>query len=121
VFESNIKTILRGLEDKGYNPRIVGFYDSPDALKVAVLKKAGVGLLYCKDVVKHEVQKGELKILNVQDLKLYGRTFIVYQRSRPLSANANLFLDLLRRERRVATEIQRRAEHVRSREARGRL
>lgn len=97
VFESNIKNILRGLEDKGYKPRITGFYDSPDALKVAVLKKAGVGLLYCKDVVKHEVQKGDLKILNVEDLKLYGRTFIVYHKHKPLSVNAKLFLELLRR------------------------
>jgi DNA-binding transcriptional LysR family regulator len=99
VFESNIKTILRALEDKGYKPRIAGFYDSPDALKVAVLKKAGVGLFYCKDVVNHEVQKGELKVLNVQDLKLYGRTFIMYHKIRPLSANAKLFLELLRQQK----------------------
>lgn len=97
VFESNIKTVLRGLENKGYKPRITGFYDSPDALKVVVLKKAGVGLLYCKDVVKHEVEKGALKILNVEDLKLYGRTFIVYHKHKPLSVNAKLFLKLLRR------------------------
>jgi DNA-binding transcriptional LysR family regulator len=97
VLDTNIKTILRRMESKGFQPRIAAFYDSPDAVKVAVKKKTGVGLLYYKELVQRDVETGELKILKVQGLRAYGRTFILYKKDRPLSANAELFLELLRR------------------------
>jgi DNA-binding transcriptional LysR family regulator len=83
-------------EEREYRPKVAAFYDSPDAVKVAVRNKIGVGLLY-RELVQREVQKREFKILTVENLKLYGHTYIIYHKQRPLSANAQLLLKLLRR------------------------
>jgi hypothetical protein len=47
--------------------------------------------------LEREVQKKEFEILTVDNLKLYGETYIFYHKQRPLSANAQLLLKLLRR------------------------
>jgi LysR family transcriptional activator of glutamate synthase operon len=93
--DSSLNQMLRDMEERGYRPKVAGFYDSPDAVKVAVRKKIGVGLLY-RDLLEREVQNKEFKILTVENLKLYGHTYIMYHKQRPLSANAQLLLKLLR-------------------------
>ena len=99
--ESNINKMLGGLEKKGYALNISSYFDSPDAVKVAVAKGRGVGLLY-KESIRLEVQRGAFRILNLSGLKLYAESFIVYHRDRPLSDTAREFLKLLRRRRRQA-------------------
>ena len=94
--ESSLNKMLRDMEEKGYRPKVAAFYDSPDAVKVAVRKKIGVGLLY-RELLEREVEKREFKILTVDNLELYGETYIFYHKQRPLSANAQLLLKLLRR------------------------
>lgn len=54
------------------------------------------GRLY-RELVQREVQKKEFRILTVENLKLYGHTYIIYYKQRPLSGNAQLLLKLLRR------------------------
>lgn len=93
--ENTTERMLREME-KGFRPKVVAFYDSAAAVKVAVRKHMGVGLLY-KDTIMHEAQKREFKILNIVDLKLSSNTFIMYHKDRPLSAKAKLFLVFLRR------------------------
>ncbi|MBI4526118.1 MAG: LysR family transcriptional regulator substrate-binding protein [Deltaproteobacteria bacterium] len=93
--ENTIERMLREME-KGYRPKVAAFYDSADAVKVAVRKNTGVGLLY-KDTIMHEARKREFKILKIEDLKLSLNTFIMYHKDRPLSAKAKLFLDFVRR------------------------
>jgi LysR family transcriptional activator of glutamate synthase operon len=93
--ESTRKRMLREMEKRGYHPKVAAFYDSADAVKVAVRKNTGVGLLY-KETIKHDVQKGDFKILKIDDLKLDVHTFVVFHKNRPLSDNAKLFLDFLR-------------------------
>jgi DNA-binding transcriptional LysR family regulator len=99
---TNIKTILSELEHKGYQPRVTAFYDSPDAVKVAVKKRTGVGLLYRKALATQDIRKENLRILKVEGLKRYAHSFIVYHKDRPLSSSARQFLELLRRRRRQA-------------------
>jgi DNA-binding transcriptional LysR family regulator len=93
--ESTRKRMLREMEERGYRPKVAAFYDSADAVKVAVRKNTGVGLLY-KETIKHDVQKGDFKILKIDDLKLDVHTFVVFHKTRPLSDNAKLFLNFLR-------------------------
>ena len=99
--DSNLKEMLGGLETKGYTLDIAAYYDLPDAVKVAVAKRTGIGLLYEKSI-RPDVERGVFKILNLDRLKLYGQSYIVYHKDRPLSANARRFLDLLRRRKRQA-------------------
>lgn len=105
--ESSLNKMLRGMEEMGYRPKIAGFYDSPDAVKIAVRKKVGVGLLY-RELVRREVRKKEFKVLTVENLKLYGHTYILYHKQRPLSANAQLLLKLLRRRKQRQTSRLKR-------------
>jgi LysR family transcriptional activator of glutamate synthase operon len=93
--ETTRKRMLRQMEERGYRPKVAAFYDSADAVKVAVRKNTGVGLLY-KETIKHDVQKGDFKILKVDDLKLDVHTFVVFHKNKPLSDNAQLFLNFLR-------------------------
>jgi DNA-binding transcriptional LysR family regulator len=97
--DSNFKKMLRDLEIKGYTLNITAYYDLPDAVKVAVAKRTGIGLLYEKSI-RPDVQRGAFKILDLEGLQLYGHSFIIYHKDRPLSTNAKRFLELLRQRRR---------------------
>jgi DNA-binding transcriptional LysR family regulator len=92
--ESTRERILRGIKDRGYRPKVAAFYDSAGAVKVAVRKNTGVGLLY-KKTIEHDVEKGDFRVLKIDDLKLDVYTFVVYHKTRPLSDNAKLFLNFL--------------------------
>jgi len=100
--DSNLNKMLGGLEKKGYALKISSFFDSPDAVKVAVSQGTGVGLLY-EESIRPDVLRGTFKILNLAGLKLYARSFIVYHKDRPLSDNARQFLQLLRQRKRQAS------------------
>ena len=69
-------------------------FESPSALKAAILKNIGIGMLY-EDVVKYNIQRGELKVIKVKNLKLENQSYIVYLQGRRLSAPAAEFLRLL--------------------------
>ena len=71
--------------------------ESAEAVKLAVLKNLGVGVLY-RDHLKAEVKRGDLKILSIPDLKPTAiESFIIYNKDQPLSPNAQEFLGLLRK------------------------
>ena len=59
----------------------------------------GVGIMY-HDQAKSGVMAGEFKILRIPDLKLEGTMYIVRHKRRPLSANAEEVIGLLRKQRR---------------------
>ena len=73
--------------------------ESPDAVKMAVKKKMGVGILF-KNVVEADVRRGDFKIIKIPGLNLIGESYIIYPKDRPLSPNAQEFLALLRQSRR---------------------
>ena len=93
--EPTRKRIIREMEQRGYHPKVAAFYDSADAVKVAVRKNTGVGILY-KQTIKHDVLRGDFKILKIDELKLDVRTFVIFDKNRPLSDNGKLFLNFLR-------------------------
>jgi LysR family transcriptional regulator, low CO2-responsive transcriptional regulator len=94
--EGKTLDILRKIEDQGFQPKIFMECESAEAIKIAVMKGMGLGILY-RDHVEPEVERGELKIVKVAGLKrIDTRSFIVYRKDKPLSQNAQDFLALLR-------------------------
>ena len=89
--------VLR-LKDQGVKLKVVIHCESPEAVKVAVSRRMGVGILF-KDVIADSLKKGEFKELTLPVEGLEGETSIVYHRTRPLSPAAQDFLKLLRAQR----------------------
>jgi len=88
--------LLNELAGQGLKFKIGMRCEAPDAIKEAVKKNAGIGIVF-EDVVKREVERGEFKILKGHGLKLESETYILYRADRPLSALAQEFLTLLRK------------------------
>jgi DNA-binding transcriptional LysR family regulator len=78
-------------------PNIVLRCQSPDAVKTAVRKKMGIGLLF-ESTVALEIQSGDLKKLRLSDVSLEATSYIIYRKGHPLSANGRDFLNLLRQD-----------------------
>ena len=89
---------VRRLKDRGVKLRVVMHCESPEAVKVAVSRRMGVGILFT-DVVADSLKKGEFKELTLPVKGLDGKSFIVYHKTRPLSPVAQDFLKLLQAQR----------------------
>ena len=72
--------------------------DSLEAIKVAVAGRMGVRILY-KNAVAASIRKSEFRAVQLPAEMPEGKSFIVYQKSRPLSRRARAFLELLRQEK----------------------
>ena len=88
--------LLNELAGQGLKFKIGMRCEAPDAIKEAVEKNAGIGMVF-EDVVKREAKRGEFKILKGHGLKLESETYILYRADRPLSALGQEFLGLLRK------------------------
>lgn len=107
IVKSNGK-IQRILLEQGYASNICVECENSEAVKAAAQIGMGVGVLY-RNVVEHEILRGDLKLLNVPELrKMHVESFIIYDRRRPLSPPAQDFLHMLRENR-----ISRAASAVR--------
>lgn len=90
---------LRELRGRGFNPRVALQCDTPDAVKLAVKRGVGIGLLY-RARIPSELEQGEFHLLKVPDLDSIRRTaFMVYDPRRPFSAVRADFLVTMRRVR----------------------
>jgi DNA-binding transcriptional LysR family regulator len=88
--------MLKQLICRGITLNIVLRCVSPDAVKAAVRRKMGVGILFHKQLEEH-LRRKELKTLKFSGLpKLVGTSYIVYSKSKPLSSAAADFLTILR-------------------------
>lgn len=87
--------ILSDLEKNRVRFEIAMRCDSPQAVKEAVRRNVGVGILF-KTVVEADIRKGEFKKINLFGLKLAGTTCIVYHKHKPLTPSAKALLELLR-------------------------
>lgn len=88
-------TTLRELLRQGYKPNIAVECDVSEAVKAAVQRELGVGILY-RDTVEADLKNRNLKILHVQDLEaIKTQSFIIYNSSKPLSAITRDFLHVL--------------------------
>jgi DNA-binding transcriptional LysR family regulator len=92
-------TTLRELLKKGYKPNIAVECDVSEAVKAAVQRGLGVGILY-RETVEADLKSRDLKILHVPDLeRIRTKSFIIYNKCRPLSGVAQDFLQALRESR----------------------
>jgi DNA-binding transcriptional LysR family regulator len=92
-------TALRELLRQGYKPNIAVQCDVSEAVEAAVQRELGVGILY-RVTVEADLKKRDLKILHAPDLeKIRTKSFIIYNRCKPLSAIAQDFLHALHESR----------------------
>jgi DNA-binding transcriptional LysR family regulator len=87
---------LLQIRELGYRPNILMRCESPEAIKAAVSKKLGVGILY-KDLLKQDIARGLFKQLHIRGLSMEGNTYAIYHKHRPLSSCGEAFLKLIRR------------------------
>jgi LysR family transcriptional regulator, transcriptional activator of the cysJI operon len=93
--QSTTHPMLSALRKKGYKLNIAMLCDSPEAIKTAVSKKLGVGIMY-EDALKDGLAAGVFKQVHISGLSMEGKTYIIFHKSRPLSPNGEIFLNLLR-------------------------
>ena len=87
---------LGWLGSQGVNPNIALSCGTPDAVKAAVRKNVGIGVLFYNSI-KDEVEGKEVKLLTVEGVpELIAESYIVYRNIKQLSAPASEFLALLR-------------------------
>ena len=88
--------IEKMLAEQGYDSNIAVRCENSEAVKAAAQMGIGVGVLY-RNVVEREVMRGELKIINVPELKrMEVQSFIIYDHRKLLSATAREFFQTLR-------------------------
>ena len=88
--------MLKQLECRGLTLNVSLRCVSPDAVKAAVRRKMGVGILFYNQI-EQDVKRKELKALKFSGLpKLVESSYIVYGKRKPLSSIADEFLSLLR-------------------------
>jgi DNA-binding transcriptional LysR family regulator len=88
--------MLNVLQSRGVKLNVALRCAFPEAVKAAVRNKMGVGLLFHSQIIE-DVNRKDFKILKFADLpSLVGTSYIVYGKSRPLTAPAGEFLALLR-------------------------
>jgi DNA-binding transcriptional LysR family regulator len=93
----NTLDILKRIEDLGSPPIILMECSSGEAVKAGVLKGMGIGILM-QAHLDNEIHKREIKILKIRDLKeMWVFSFVIYQKGKTLSDNAQVFLDILKR------------------------
>jgi DNA-binding transcriptional LysR family regulator len=104
---STTELLLKTLRQTGHKLNIALRCDSPDAIRSAVRNRIGLGILY-HDQAASGMRAGEFKEIRVQNLKLEGTIYIVYQKGKSLSVHGNEILTLLRdyRQRKVSRSKQ---------------
>jgi LysR family transcriptional regulator, low CO2-responsive transcriptional regulator len=92
-------TTLRELLKQGYKPNIAVQCDVSEAVKAAVQRDLGVGILY-RETVEADLKSRDLKILHVPELeKIRTKSFIIYNKCKPLSGIGQDFLHALHESR----------------------
>ena len=97
--------ILKQLEERGLKLNIIMDCELPEGVKAAVKTGMGLGILY-RDIVEPDIRAGDLKIINVPELKMRVDSFITYHKNKSLSPNAQDFLSLLRKWRRMRRGVK---------------
>ena len=89
--------ILKHIENRGHRPNILMECSSGEAVKAAVMRGAGIGILMQGHLLD-EMRRDEVKILKISDVNdLRIPSFVIYQKDKVLSKYAQEFLDLLKR------------------------
>jgi DNA-binding transcriptional LysR family regulator len=92
---TTVKRLISLMEKKRIKVTIGMRFESPSAMKEAIQRKMGIGVLY-EDVARYNLQRHEFKKIKIRGLKLEGQSYIVYLKEKLLSKAADDFLKLLR-------------------------
>ena len=90
-----MENLFRKFLIEGKKPKVVMRCESPEAIKAAVSKKLGVGILY-EDVVKEELKRGLFKRVHISGVPIQGTAYVLYHTERPLSGTGEAFLRVLK-------------------------
>jgi LysR family cyn operon transcriptional activator len=90
--------IVSLIERSGLKPNLVLQRNSLNAVKSAVRKKMGIGIVN-QDLVEGDLSRGEFKNIRLPDEDLQNTSFIIHHVDKALSAHAHDFLLLLRHSR----------------------
>jgi LysR family transcriptional regulator, transcriptional activator of the cysJI operon len=91
-----MERVLALVRSRGLKLNVALRCDSPDAVKAAVRAKMGIGILF-HDLIEEDIRRKELKILRIPGLpRMSARSYIVYDKTKPLNHPATEFLALLR-------------------------
>jgi DNA-binding transcriptional LysR family regulator len=84
------------LKNQGYALNLAAQFDSPEAVKAAVLQGLGIGILF-RSRVQSELIQGDLQIVDCEDMKnISVQSFLVYNAQQELSVVAEDFFETLR-------------------------
>ena len=87
--------MLEQLTHRGLALNVILRCVSPDAVKAAVRRKMGLGILFY-NLIEEDIKRKDLKSLKFPGLpKVVGHSYIVHSKNKPLSSIANDFLTLL--------------------------
>ena len=92
---SGAEAILNKMEKMGIKLKVVMRCESPDLVRKFVRRGMGVGILY-SNAIRHAMNAGRFKSLDIPGLEASGQTYIVYSKSKPISRLAREFLNFLR-------------------------
>lgn len=88
--------MLKEIKRQGVTPNITLRCVSLDAVKAAVRKKTGLGILFY-NLVQEGIKRKDFKALHFPSLpKIVESSYIVYSKNKPMSSASNNFLTLLR-------------------------
>jgi DNA-binding transcriptional LysR family regulator len=101
--------LLQHLRHRGLIPNIALRCASPDAVKAAVRRKMGIGILFY-NLIEEDIKRRNLKPIKFSGLKTFAaNSYIVYNKKKPLLGAASDFLALLRSMKtRVRNPVNRR-------------
>jgi DNA-binding transcriptional LysR family regulator len=109
--EAKTWEIFKRVEAQGHELNILMECESSEAVKSAVSKGLGVGVLY-RDHIESELKSGKLKILKLVGLsKVEINSYVVYRKDKVLSQNATDFLALLWERQKKKVSRPKRLEH----------
>jgi DNA-binding transcriptional LysR family regulator len=101
--------ILKRIEEEGRSPNILMECSSSEAVKAAVMRGLGLGILI-QAHLENEIRRGEVKILKISECDDFlVPSFVIYQKDKPLSDNAKEFLRLLKRSARLSAQREIRS------------
>ncbi len=102
------------LTSQGHGMNLTLRCGASEAVKAAVRMGMGIGILY-QNSIASSLARGNLKLVNVPELKRLGiKSYLVYDRLRPLSPIAREFLALLRERKEQAHKTDKRLTSITS-------
>lgn len=102
----------RVLSDLGYRMNVALRCEASTTIKAAVRMGMGVGILY-RNAVASRVAKGNLRIINVPELKELGiKSFIAYDKRKPLTPIAQEFFQMLLEKRNSRSDVDGKTPRI---------